>query len=251
MKGAQEFKVERVIANGTLTDQVCEKLTELINGEGFQAGVRLPSETEMASRFGVSRTVIREAVSRLKSEGLVESRQGSGVFVREKNMDSPFRIDPSAIESVQSYLHVIELRVALEGEIAFLAAKRRTEKQMAAIEEALDNIEMQVIQGSDGAEEDIAFHRTIAEATDNPHFLSLIEFLFNFLRSSTQTTRRYEATDAALGRQVRSEHQKIVKAILQQKPEEARLAAWQHMEAVSERLLMMAKQSKTVNLKME
>lgn len=243
---AQKFMVERLTSNGTLTDRVCDKLKQLINGEGFQPGVRLPSETEMASRFGVSRTVIREAVSRLKSEGLVESRQGSGVFVREKNMDLPFRIDPSAIESVKSFLHVVELRVALEGEIAFLAAKRRTQKQMAAIEEALENIEIQVRQGSDGAEEDIAFHRTIAEATGNPHFLSLIEFLFNFLRSSTQTTRRYEATDAALGQQVRNEHQRIVEAISRQTPEQARLAAWQHMEAVSQRLLMMANQNKAV-----
>ena len=92
------FKVERLAVSESLTDRVCEALTQLIRGNDFPPGSRLPSEMGMAGRFGVSRTVIREAVSRLKSEGLVETRQGSGVFVREENMQAPFRIDPSIVE---------------------------------------------------------------------------------------------------------------------------------------------------------
>ena len=133
MESAPEFKVERITAAGTLTDRVFEALKQLINGEDFQPGSRLPSELKMASRFGVSRTVIREAVSRLKSEGLVESRQGSGVFVRERNMHAPFRIDPSIMDSIQSVLQVVELRLSLEGEIAALAARRREIAQLALL----------------------------------------------------------------------------------------------------------------------
>ena len=191
---------------------------------------------KMASRFGVSRTVIREAVSRLKSEGLVESRQGSGVFVRDRNMHAPFRIDPNIMDSIQSVLQVVELRLSLEGEIAALAAKRRTREQMVAIKQALKQIELDEQAGKDGVEADIVFHRSIAEATGNPHFLALIEFLFNFLIKATLITRSYEATKVALSQQVKEEHQCIVDAILKQDVEAARLAARRHMEGASRRL---------------
>jgi len=236
MASTPEFKVERITTAGTLTDRVFEALTQLINGEDFKPGSRLPSELKMAGRFGVSRTVIREAVSRLKSEGLVESRQGSGVFVRDRNMHAPFRIDPSIMDSVQSVLQVVELRLSLEGEIAALAAKRRTREQMVAIKHALKQIEADEQAGKDGVEADIVFHRSIAEATGNPHFLALIEFLFNFLIKATRITRSYEATKAALSEQVKEEHQLIVDAISRQDPEAARLAARQHMEGASRRL---------------
>jgi len=236
MAADSEFKVERLALAGTLTDRVSGALIELISGDDFPPGSRLPSEMKMASRFGVSRTVIREAVSRLKSEGLVESRQGSGVFVRERNTDSPFRIDPSLMESVQSVLQVVELRQVLEGEIAALAAKRRNIAQLGTIRQALKQIDIDVSNGSDGVDADIAFHRCIAEATGNPHFLALIQFLFNFLRSATQTTRSIEATRATLTQQVMDEHQAIVDAISRRDTEAARTAARLHMERASRRL---------------
>ncbi len=245
MDSVHEFKIKRLtVATSTLTDRVSEALIQLINGEELPPGSRLPSEIDMGSRFGVSRTVIREAISRLKSEGLVESRQGSGVFVREKNMDLPFRIDPSSMGAIESVLEVVELRMVLEGEIAALAAERRTKAQMAAIRRALKHIEEDVETGSDGVDADIAFHRSIAEATNNPHFLALIEFLFNFLRSATRTTREYEATNASLVEQVKSEHLAIVQAIADQAPEIARASARKHMQGASERLDKKARQEK-------
>jgi GntR family transcriptional repressor for pyruvate dehydrogenase complex len=236
MSSILEFKVERITAPGTLTDRVFGALTQLINGEDFKSGSRLPSEMKMAGRFGVSRTVIREAVSRLKSEGLVESRQGSGVFVRDRNTQAPFRFDPSVMDSIQSVLQVVELRLSLEGEIAALAAKRRTREQMAAIKRALKQIELDEGAGKDGVEADIEFHRSIAEATGNPHFLALTEFLFNYLFKATRVTRSNEATKATLSQQVKEEHQSIVAAISLQDPETARLSARQHMEGASRRL---------------
>ncbi len=236
MASSPEFKVKRITTSGTLADRVCDALTLLINGEDFPPGSRLPSELKMADRFGVSRTVIREAVSRLKSEGLVESRQGSGVFVRDRNMDAPFRIDPNTMESIHSVLQVVELRLSLEGEIAALAAKRRTREQMGAIKRALKQIEIAESEGKDGVEPDIEFHRSIAVATGNPHFLALIEFLFTFLIKATKMTRNYEATKAILSLQVKEEHQRIVDAISRQDAEAARAAARQHMEGASRRL---------------
>ena len=236
MAAVSEFTVERLAAPGTLTDRVSSALIDLICRKDFPPGTRLPSEMAMAERFGVSRTVIREAVSRLKSEGLVESRQGSGVFVRAGNMDAPFRINPNIMDSVQSVLQVVEIRKALEGEIAALAAERRSEDQMGAIRRALEKIDAAVATGSDGVDADIVFHRTITEATGNPHFLALIEFLFNFLRKATQITRGIEATRAVLTQQVKDEHRAIVEAIDNQDAKAARVAARLHMERASRRL---------------
>ena len=236
MNTNSEFKVQRLTTSDTLADRVCDALTELVSGADYHPGARLPSEQEMASRFGVSRTVIREAVSRLKSEGLVESRQGSGVYVRDRNMDAPFRIDPNAMDSLQAVLQVVELRMVLEGEIAFLAAQRRTKKQMTAIAGWLRQIEADERAGKDGVEPDIAFHRSVAEASGNPHFLALVEFLFNCLHGATRITRGNEATKSALVQQVKEEHQAIVDAILRQDPEAARMAARQHMTGAARRL---------------
>jgi GntR family transcriptional repressor for pyruvate dehydrogenase complex len=231
-----EFKVERLTNGGTLADRVCDSLIQLINSDDFPAGTRLPSEMSMASRFGVSRTVIREAVSRLKSEGMVESRQGSGVFVRKGNLDSPFRFDRNVMASMQSVRQVVEVRQALEGEIAALAAVRRTKAQLAAVKQAVKRIDEDVAKGSDGVDADIVFHRRIAEACGNPHFVALVEFLFNVLRRATQITRAIEATKVELAQQVREEHRAIVEALVAQDPEAARAAARLHMERACARL---------------
>ena len=236
MESFPEFKVERLSVPNSLTDRVCETLMQLIRSKELSSGSRLPSEMDMASRFGVSRTVIREAISRLKSEGLVESRQGSGVFVRAENMQAPFRIDPSIVESIPSILQVVELRMALEGEIAALAAQRRTDAQLAAIRQALQAIENEERVGGDGVVADIDFHRRIAEATGNLHFLALVEFLFNFLKNATRMTRGYESSRVSLAREVKKEHAAIVKAIDEQDAEQARLAARRHMEGATRRL---------------
>src|SRR3954471_16900978 len=135
MRLTPNLKIER--PRGTLTDKVAEALVRLIRGGEYPAGSRLPSEKEMAERFGVSRTVVREAVSRLKSEGLVESFQGKGVFVRRRSADVPFRIDQRATDSVRSVLHIVELRKGIEAEAAALAAARRSEAEVKEIRRAV------------------------------------------------------------------------------------------------------------------
>lgn len=188
----------------------------------------------MADRFGVSRTVIREAVSRLKSEGLVESRQGSGVFVREENTDARSASTRTSWIRLKSLLQVVELRKVLESEIAALAAKRRSAAQLEAIREALAQIDSDVEAGGDGVDADISFHRSIAEATGNPHFLALIQFLFNFLRTAANHPR-HRSHPGKHVEQVEIEHRSILEAIARQDPEAARAAARLHMERATTR----------------
>jgi GntR family transcriptional regulator, transcriptional repressor for pyruvate dehydrogenase complex len=231
------FNVERLSASGSLTDRVTQALTNLVAGGEVTPGARLPTEHEMAARFGVSRTVIREAVARLKSAGLVESKQGSGVYVRGPNAEMPFRIGPAAFDaSARSVLEIVELRRGLEVEAAALAAERCSRAQLADIRRSLKEIERVKSAGSDGVEADMGFHRAIARATGNPHFPALWDFVGQFLRTAMCATRANEARRAGFAAQVRDEHRAIVEAIARRDPPAARTAALRHMDMAVSRL---------------
>lgn len=236
MVSAPRFQVQPLTTSATMSDRVTQALLELIRSGSYPPKSRLPSETEMAQHFGVSRTVIREAVSRLKSEGLVESHQGRGVFVRELGPDAPFRIDPAVLDSIQEVLQVAELRRGLEAEIAALAAERASRAQIIEIAACLQAIDDDVAAGGDGVAADIEFHRSIARATGNPHFLTLWDFLGQFLKGTIKLTRTWEAQQEETRQQVRQEHRLLCDAISRNDPEAARTAARKHMEMSSRRI---------------
>jgi GntR family transcriptional repressor for pyruvate dehydrogenase complex len=236
MATAPVFRIEPLMATATMPERVTAALLELIRSGEYPAKSRLPSEMEMAQRFGVSRTVIREAVSRLKSEGLVESRQGSGVFVRELSLDTPFRIDPAVVESICSVLEVVEIRRGLEAEMAALAAERGTKEQVADIWAKLQAIDSDVAAGKDGVDADMEFHRSIARATGNPHFLSLCDFIGQFLKGTMTITRTWEARQEETRVQVLNEHRAMFDTIARKDPAAAREAARRHMEMAAQRI---------------
>ena len=231
-----EVPFETLPIPAKMPDRVTAALLSLIRKGDYLPGARLPSEMSMAKSFGVSRTVIREAVSRLKSEGLVDSRQGSGVFVRSAGMDKPFRIDPAVADSAQSVLQIVELRRGLESGIAALAAERRSPAQLDEIRAALAAIDADVRDGGDGVDADMAFHQAIARATGNPHFLSLWDFLSQFLRGAMTVTRSLEASQPDMGSQVLDEHRALLEAIVAGDPAAASAAAWHHMVMASRRI---------------
>lgn len=116
---------ERLDAAPSLSDRVAQTLMDKIDAGELRRGERMPSETVLGQEFGVSRTVIREAISRLRHEGVVEARQGSGVYVTQQAGLKPLRIDAAQAGSIDAVLHIIELRRALEAEGAALAAQRQ------------------------------------------------------------------------------------------------------------------------------
>src|SRR5258708_34358539 len=123
-----------------LTDRVAGALLEKIGEGAFSPGARLPSENALARQFGVSGTVLREAISRLKHEGVVEGRQGRGVYVTQQAGGKPLRIEIGAVESLESVLQIMDLRRAIEAEAAAQAALRCTDAQWMEIEGALKRI---------------------------------------------------------------------------------------------------------------
>jgi DNA-binding FadR family transcriptional regulator len=223
-------------AGGTLADRVTESLLQKIKSGQFPAHARLPSELALAQRYAVSRTVIREAVSRLKSEGLVETRQGSGTVVLGASLSAPFRIDVDASDARQAVLRVIELRRGLEAEMAALAAERRTQVQSDRIIAALGAIDVAMASGHDGVEQDLAFHTAISDATGNPLYTSLLQFLRQFLRAAISIGRISASERDDFSGQLKQEHGAIADAIARQDAVAARAAAHQHLNNVALRI---------------
>ena len=219
-----------------LSDRLAARLGDEIDAGRLRPGDRLPTEQRLADAHGVSRTVVREAVHQLKSRGLLRSRQGSGVYVTAPPPVEALKLDLSLIASIDDVMQVREVRRALEAETAALAAERATRLQVAALRRALRAIDRSAAEGRDGVEEDLAFHRLLAQAAGNPHFGRILEFLEQYSEEAMRVTRRNDATRAEFVEAVRLEHRAIVDAIDAGDPTLARRRAIQHMRGGDRRM---------------
>lgn len=220
----------------TLSDKLTDMLAREIRSGAYPVNSRLPTEKFMTEEYGVSRTVVREVISRLKSAGLVETRQGSGTVVLDPASSDSFRLGRPDEDPARGVLRIIELRRGLEGEMAALAAERRSEQDMRRINRALAEIDYAVQMDGDGVEEDLAFHIAIAQATGNPHYPELLGMLTRALKDAIRVTRGNEARQARLAEEVRNEHEAIRAAIESQDIEAARAAAFHHMLSTAKRI---------------
>jgi GntR family transcriptional regulator, transcriptional repressor for pyruvate dehydrogenase complex len=224
------------IATERLSDQLAGRLQALIDRGELKPTDRLPTEQALAEQHGVSRTVVREAVSRLKSTGLLVSRQGSGVFVAPRADRRPLVFDPGALDSPDAVMQIVEVRRALDAEAAAQAAVRADADGRARIRQALAAIDDAVAAGHDGVDEDMAFHRAVAGAAGNPQFMRVLGFLAQVLRDAMTVTRANEARSPAAMAQVRREHQAIADAIEAGDAAAARRAATRHMVQAARRI---------------
>lgn len=194
-----------------LSRRIAEQLSLAIHSGEYEPGQRLPTESVICQRFGTSRSVVREALSMLRQSGLITSRRGSGSFVAEKPF-AELRIELPQ-RSFQSVIELLELRRAVEVEAARLAGSRCTSSQLRRIRNAMADIDEAVESGDTGVEEDMLFHRRIAEASNNPYFTASIDFYNRFLQNAITVTRSNEARRLRFMAQVVSEHQAIVDSI--------------------------------------
>lgn len=216
------------LAADRLSDLLAARIAQQIDSGALKAGDRLPTEQQFATAYGVSRTVVREAVHQLKSLGLVRSRQGSGVFVTAPPAHRAMAFDPKVLESMDAVVQMVELRRVIEGEMAALAASRATRAQLNEIKRALAAIDTATDAGHLGVEEDLAFHRAIGAATGNPQFLRLLSILEAYVRDAMTVTKGYESMRADFMSRVREEHRAILSAIVAGDADAARRAAIQH-----------------------
>ena len=218
-----------VSSGARLSDQVAEQLTTEIKQGRLMPGDKLPTEARLVEQFQVSRTVVREAVSRLKSLGLVDSRQGSGVFVSQKLPFAPLNFESRHAASQEAVIQMVEVRRALEAEVAALAAQRRNAQDIRALKQAVKALDTAVQAGGNGVAEDVKFHRAIADATRNPFLIQTLEYLGQFLHGATQVTRANEARRIDFAVEVQTEHHAILQAVEAGDAEAARQAAATHM----------------------
>ena len=223
----------------SLSDRVAQALRDEILGGRYVVGESLPSESVMAGIFGVSRTVMREAVSRLKADGLVSTRQGLGVFVTATRQALAFKIDHDPKAAVGAILPIVELRQGFEVEAAGLAAKRRTDEDLAAMRAALDEMAEAMGEGNTriGVEADVRFHSSICAATHNVYYPKLFETFRDFLLENITVSRERSSRRSGRGDAAQAEHEALYLAIEQGDPEMARVCARRHIENTGLRLM--------------
>lgn len=225
------------VPSQSLTDDIVEWLNEEIRSLRLKPGDKLPSEKQLGEQFGVSRSVVREALSQLKSEGIINSQQGRGVFVNERGSRQTFRLDVTALNDAEGLEHVIELLVTLEAAAARYAAVRHTPDDLKRIKQALVGMEYAIVNDRLGDEEDYSFHQAIVDSTKNPHFRMLNEYLERHVRRLIRQARTNTAANYQnLVQAVQDEHKAIVKAIEDRDPAAAALAAETHLRNAAKRL---------------
>lgn len=153
-----------------LAKELVDAFAERIRSRALRPGDKLPTESEIMLEHGVSRTVVREAISGLQAAGYVETRHGIGTFVLDSSAGLEFRVEANSIPTVRDILAMLELRISLESEAAALAASRRTAGQLAGLRRVLDEFQAAMQTGGDTAEPDYQFHLGVAEATGNRYF---------------------------------------------------------------------------------
>lgn len=216
---------------------VVDAVVERVRAGALAVGAKLPTEAAIMDEFGVSRTVVREALSKLQASGVVQTRHGVGTFVVGLGDASAFRIGPEQLATLRDIIAVLELRIGLETEAAGLAAVRRTDANLTTMRQALDDFAASVSAGLDAVTADFAFHAEIARATQNPHFTDLIGALgmTAIPRARLDQSASADAEKLSYLRRVNGEHESIYDAIAAQDPEAARAAMRTHLANSRER----------------
>ncbi|MEH2483393.1 GntR family transcriptional repressor for pyruvate dehydrogenase complex [Nitrobacteraceae bacterium AZCC 2146] len=200
------------VSPNNLTDRITATLRDDIVSGKYAPGGQLPPGKELGQQFGVSITVVREALSRLKADGLVASRQGKGVFVPNDTKARPFRLALGSGTQL-SLTDIFELRMGVEVQAASLAAERRTTRDLNLMARYLKVMEPARKPFAEALAADLAFHRAIAEATRNPLIVGFMEFLQPHLHEAIALARANSAKRPETENAAYKEHIDIYEAI--------------------------------------
>jgi DNA-binding FadR family transcriptional regulator len=221
----------------TLALELVDALGDRIRDGRLAAGAKLPTEAAIMEEFGISRTVVREAISKLQASGLVATRHGVGTFVVGLGDAAAFRIAPDQFATLRDVIAVLELRIGVETEAAALAAARRTAQNLADMRSALEAFAAATEAGRDAVGPDFQFHLEIARATQNAHFAELLGTLGSMIipRARLESAEPQSPERREYLRRVNGEHESIYDAIAAQDAEAARAAMRTHLANSRER----------------
>jgi GntR family transcriptional repressor for pyruvate dehydrogenase complex len=224
------------MSQARLADRAYSGIVEMINAKGLEVGDRLPSEAGLAEVFGMSRTIVREALVRLAADGITEARRGAGSFVKSRPSDRLVR--HMSLSELPATMGSYEVRFVLEAEAARLAATRRSAEEMANIEEGLKALREALLSSAPAHVEDMELHRRIVLATANPAFLvafdALSQEVDRVMRAGVDISR--SRAPEVIGVMMR-EHELIVDAIRAQDGDGAALAMRWHLSEGRKRLM--------------
>lgn len=230
---------DAAVARGerNLARQVVDHIGDRIRDGRLAPGDKLPTEAGLMARYGVSRTVVREALSRLQAQGQVHTRHGIGTFVVGPGQAAALQIAPQQLATLEDVVAVLELRLGIETEAAALAARRRGERHLRVMRGAVADFGAAVEAGQDAVAADLRFHLEIARATGNAHYAQLMDALGAEMIPRARLQPRPGADEAQREylRRVNAEHQSILEAIEAQDSESARAAMRTHLANSRER----------------
>ncbi|MCI4664013.1 MAG: FadR family transcriptional regulator [Neomegalonema sp.] len=251
VRGGRRRRSDRM----TLVEAVAQELRRSILEGPLKPGDKMESEAELTRRHKVSRTVVREAIAALRADGLVEPKQGVGVFVIDSRPTSLLFAHPPEKEKISKIVEMLELRVAVETEAAALAAERRSPAQEHAIWERLEEIDACIAEGRTTSPADFEFHLACADATNNPRFREFLEIIGeNVIPRASLAAALYgdsapERSTSTYLRQIQEEHRSIADAISLRNAAAARAAMRVHLDSSADRYraLIRARASATSN----
>lgn len=230
--GSRSFTGLKPLTRPRLYEQVAEQITGWIDDNGLKPGDRLPPERELATRLGVSRATVSQALVALEVIGVVAVRHGDGAVLTET------RASTKIIDAIRAHAtrlpEIIEARDALESKLAALAAQRRSDDDMARIDGALDDMERDIDGGGRGVEGDELFHAAVTAAAHS----SLLARMMAEISDLILETRIESLSQPGRPRDSLKAHRKIADAIRRQEPRAAAEAMHDHVEMVSDVALL-------------
>ncbi|TPN85559.1 FadR family transcriptional regulator [Mesorhizobium sp. CU2] len=229
------LKLDKVNRGPHLSTLVASSISREIAQGRLKPGDQLPTEQALATTFGVSRNVVREAIARLRSEGRIWSQQGRGAFVADATNATVLTIDYETLQRADSFRNLFELRGMLEVQIAALAAARRSDADIAAMEEALDGMRTAPYGSVAWLKNDLGFHRAVAEATQNPYMGQFLVFVSERVRESILAAGNQQKSDD-MARTTLGEHERILAAIKAGDAKGASAAMTRHLAGAASRV---------------
>ncbi|MBN8475021.1 FadR/GntR family transcriptional regulator [Sulfuritalea sp.] len=229
-------ELSRIARPLRLSEEVSGELKRRISRGEIKPGDRLPTEKALGEAFGVSRAVVREAIARLKADGLIETRQGSGAFAVAAPKAINLRFWKGAGPGLVELRDIFELRAVVEGAVAELAAQRRDENDLRAMREHLEAMDEALESGVDGTVADDSFHIALAHATHNAYIGRLVEFLGQHFSDSRKLAWLDNNLQFRLPQASQREHRALLDAIARGDAAAARRRALEHLRGAAGRL---------------
>jgi DNA-binding FadR family transcriptional regulator len=224
--------VRPLVAPRNLKDKLIDRLGAEIKSGALKPSDKLPTEQQLIATFGVSRTVVREALAALRAEGLIDTRQGAGAFVSRDMRRRPFRMSTTGPQNIFDVISITEFRLGIEIEAAGFAAERRTAQDLELIDSSIERFAQSVERGEEAVEADFDFHQAIAKAAHNENFGAFLDFLgwHTIPRRNIYAKIVDRSARRKYLHRVLNEHKSIAKAIFESRPNAARNAMRRHLE---------------------